>query len=89
VPGAYGAVFRLSQASPTATRGGCQSSSIGGKTHTGLDNIAFATKEQLLSRHESGRDTCSISACRSRDDGKDSRVQGNPRRIPSKSWQLE
>jgi len=54
LPGAYGAVFRLSQASPTADKGKLSPVFIGDKNHTGLDNIAFATKDQLLVVEDAG-----------------------------------
>ena len=54
LPGAYGAVFRLSQASPTAARGRLSPVVVGDQAHTGFDNIAFATKDQLLVVEDAG-----------------------------------
>ena len=54
LPGAYGAVFRLSQASPTANKGKLSAIVVGDKSHTGFDNIAFATKDQLLVVEDAG-----------------------------------
>jgi len=54
LPGAYGAVFRLTQSSPTASRGTLQPVFVGDKVHTGLDNIAFATKDSLLVVEDTG-----------------------------------
>ena len=54
LPGAYGAVFRLSQASPTADKGKLSPVVVGDQTHTGFDNIAFATKDQLLVVEDAG-----------------------------------
>jgi len=54
LPGAYGAIFRLSQASPTAARGKLSPVVVGDQTHTGFDNIAFATKDQLLVVEDAG-----------------------------------
>jgi len=54
LPGAYGAVFRLSQASPTADRGKLSPVFVGDEAHTGLDNIAFATRNQLLVVEDAG-----------------------------------
>ena len=54
LPGAYGAVFRLSQGSPTANKGKLSAVFVGDKTHTGLDNIAFATRDKLLVVEDAG-----------------------------------
>ena len=54
LPGAYGAVFRLSQATPTAVKGKLSPVVVGDQTHTGFDNIAFATKDQLLVVEDAG-----------------------------------
>ena len=54
LPGAYGAVFRLSQNSPSADKGKLSPVVVGDKTHTGLDNIAFVTKDQLLVVEDAG-----------------------------------
>ena len=54
LPGAYGAIFRLSQASPTAARGTLSPVVVGDQAHTGFDNIQFATKDQLLVVEDAG-----------------------------------
>ncbi|HEY8653977.1 MAG TPA: alkaline phosphatase PhoX, partial [Dermatophilaceae bacterium] len=54
LPGAYGAVFRLSQTSPSADKGKLSAVVLGDKTHTGFDNIQFATKDQLLVVEDAG-----------------------------------
>ena len=54
LPGAYGAIFRLSQASPTAARGKLAPVVVGDQAHTGFDNIAFAAKDQLLVVEDAG-----------------------------------
>jgi secreted PhoX family phosphatase len=54
LPGAYGAIFRLSQASPGATKGKLSPVVVGDQAHTGFDNIAFATKDQLLVVEDAG-----------------------------------
>ncbi|HYO19107.1 MAG TPA: alkaline phosphatase PhoX, partial [Dermatophilaceae bacterium] len=54
LPGAYGAIFRLSQASPTADKGKLSPVVVGDRAHTGLDNIAFLTKDQLLVGEDAG-----------------------------------
>jgi hypothetical protein len=54
LPGAYGAVFRLSQASPSAAKGTLSPVVVGDQAHTGFDNISFATKDQLLVVEDAG-----------------------------------
>ncbi len=54
LPGAYGAVFRLSQATPGADKGRLSAVVLGDKAHTGFDNIAFAAKDQLLVVEDAG-----------------------------------
>jgi hypothetical protein len=54
LPGAYGAIFRLSQASPTAAKGKLSAVVVGDQAHTGFDNIAFATKDQLFVVEDAG-----------------------------------
>jgi hypothetical protein len=54
LPGAYGAVFRLSQTSPSADKGKLSPVVVGDKAHTGFDNIAFLTDHQLLVVEDAG-----------------------------------
>ena len=54
LPGAYGAIFRLSQASPTAATGKLSPVVVGDREHTGFDNIQFATADQLLVVEDAG-----------------------------------
>jgi Bacterial protein of unknown function (DUF839) len=54
LPGAYGAVFRLSQDSPNALKGRLTPVVVGDKEHTGFDNLAFVTKDQLLVVEDAG-----------------------------------
>jgi secreted PhoX family phosphatase len=54
LPGAYGAIFRLSQASPIAAKGKLSAVVVGDQAHTGFDNIAFATKDQLFVVEDAG-----------------------------------
>ena len=54
LPGAYGAVFRLVQSSPSADTGQLQPVMIGNKEHTGMDNIAFAGRDELLVVEDAG-----------------------------------
>lgn len=54
VPGAFGAVFRLSQSSPTASTGTISPVALGDVHHTGFDNIQFAGKDQLLVVEDAG-----------------------------------
>jgi hypothetical protein len=54
LPGAYGAVFRLSQTSPGADKGKLSPVVVGDKMHTGFDNIAFLTDDKLLVVEDAG-----------------------------------
>ena len=54
LPGAFGAVFRLSQSGPSSSTGRLSPAVIGDVRHTGLDNISFATKDQLLVVEDAG-----------------------------------
>jgi secreted PhoX family phosphatase len=54
LPGAYGAVFRLAQDSPNALKGKLSPVVIGDKEHTGFDNLAFVTKDQLMVVEDAG-----------------------------------
>lgn len=54
LPGAYGGVFRISQSSPSAATGTISIVAVGDKEHTGLDNIAFATADDLLVVEDAG-----------------------------------
>ena len=54
LPGAYGGVFRISQSSPSADTGSVSIAAVGDKAHTGLDNIAFAGKDDLLVVEDAG-----------------------------------
>lgn len=52
--GGWGGVFRLSQSSPSADRGKLAVSFLGDKEHTGLDNLSFATEDQLMVVEDAG-----------------------------------
>ncbi|WP_024286648.1 alkaline phosphatase PhoX [Cellulomonas sp. KRMCY2] len=54
LPGAFGAVFRLTQSSPSAATGTIAPVFVGDLEHTGLDNIAFAGRDQLLVVEDAG-----------------------------------
>jgi hypothetical protein len=54
LPGAFGAVFRLVQSSPSAATGRLSPAWIGDEAHTGFDNIAFAANDQLLVVEDAG-----------------------------------
>jgi len=54
LPGAYGGVFRLTQRSSTADTGRLSPAFVGDVSHTGLDNIQFATKNRLLVVEDAG-----------------------------------
>jgi len=54
LPGAFGAVFRLRQSGPSATRGWLSPVTVGDVEHTGFDNISFATSGQLLVVEDAG-----------------------------------
>lgn len=54
LPGAFGGVFKLSQKSPTSGTGTLSPVFVGDVEHTGLDNIQFASKDQLLVVEDAG-----------------------------------
>jgi hypothetical protein len=54
LPGAYGGVFRISQRSAGADNGRISIVAVGDKQHTGFDNIAFATADDLLVVEDAG-----------------------------------
>ena len=54
LPGAYGGVFRLAQSSPTADTGRLSLAFKGDVEHTGLDNVSFASHDQLLAVEDAG-----------------------------------
>ena len=54
LPGAFGAVFRLTQTSPTAATGTLAPVWVGDVAHTGFDNITFASRNQLLVVEDAG-----------------------------------
>ena len=54
LPGAFGAVFRLTQRGPSADRGTITPVTVGDVEHTGFDNISFATADQLLVVEDAG-----------------------------------
>ncbi|GAA1990327.1 phosphatase [Terrabacter lapilli] len=54
LPGTYGGVFRISQSSPSADGGRISIAAVGDQEHTGLDNIAFATADDLLVVEDAG-----------------------------------
>jgi len=54
LPGAYGAVFRLSQKSPSATTGTLSPFWLGDIQHTGFDNIQFASRDTVLVVEDAG-----------------------------------
>jgi hypothetical protein len=54
LPGAFGAVFRLSQSSPSAKTGTLSPAFVGDLAHTGLDNIQFQTPDKLLVVEDAG-----------------------------------
>jgi hypothetical protein len=54
LPGAFGGVFKLSQKSPSATTGTLAPVYVGDVQHTGLDNIQFASEDQLLVVEDAG-----------------------------------
>ncbi|HJQ06891.1 MAG TPA: alkaline phosphatase PhoX [Nocardioides sp.] len=54
LPGAYGGVFRLTQSGPGASTGRISVVAVGDRAHTGFDNIAFATKDDLLVVEDAG-----------------------------------
>lgn len=54
LPGAFGAVFQLTQKSPSAMTGTIAPAWIGDVQHTGFDNIAFASSDDLLVVEDAG-----------------------------------
>ncbi len=52
--GGWGGVFRLSQSNPSADTGKLTLSLAGDKAHTGLDNLSFATRDQLMVVEDAG-----------------------------------
>jgi hypothetical protein len=54
LPGAYGGVFCISQAGPSADTGRISIAAVGDKEHTGFDNISFATADDLLVVEDAG-----------------------------------
>ena len=54
LPGGFGAVFRLAQASPSAMKGTISPVVLGDVTHTGFDNISFASRDRLLVVEDAG-----------------------------------
>jgi len=54
LPGAFGAVFKLSQSGPSAATGKITPAYLGDLAHTGLDNISFASRDELLVVEDAG-----------------------------------
>ena len=54
LPGRFGGVFRISQSSPGASTGRISLAAVGDAAHTGMDNIAFAGRDQLLVVEDAG-----------------------------------
>ena len=54
LPGAYGGVFRISQASARSATGRISIAAVGDEQHTGFDNISFATDKALLVVEDAG-----------------------------------
>jgi hypothetical protein len=54
LPGRFGGVFRLSQSSPSAQTGRISIAAVGDPAHTGLDNIAFASRDKVLVVEDAG-----------------------------------
>ncbi len=52
--GGWGGVFRLSQESPSADRGRLSLAFLGDEAHTGLDNLTFASRDDLLVVEDAG-----------------------------------
>ena len=52
--GGYGGVFRIAQAGPSADTGTLSLAFAGDREHTGLDNIAFVTADQLAVVEDAG-----------------------------------
>jgi hypothetical protein len=54
LPGAFGGVFRVSQSGPSAATGTITIAAVGDVAHTGLDNISFLTRDDLLVVEDAG-----------------------------------
>ena len=54
LPGAFGAVFKLVQPGPSATRGRIEPVTLGDVKHTGFDNISFASRDEVLVVEDAG-----------------------------------
>ena len=54
LPGRFGGVFRISQSSPSASGGRISIAAVGDAQHTGLDNIAFASRDKVLVVEDAG-----------------------------------
>ncbi|HEY8718876.1 alkaline phosphatase PhoX [Pengzhenrongella sp.] len=54
LPGAFGAIFRIAQKSPSASTGKLSPVWIGDVAHTGMDNVAFAGPDRLLVVEDAG-----------------------------------
>jgi hypothetical protein len=54
LPGAFGAVFKVTQSGPSAATGTITPVTVGDVRHTGFDNIAFATTNQALVVEDAG-----------------------------------
>ena len=54
LPGAFGGVFRLSQSGPSASTGTISIAAVGNQAHTGLDNISFLTRNDLMVVEDAG-----------------------------------
>jgi hypothetical protein len=54
LPGAFGGVFQISQSSPGAQTGKIRIAAAGDVAHTGLDNLTFASKDDLLVVEDAG-----------------------------------
>ena len=52
--GQFGGVYRLSQAAPSADTGTLSITYVGDKAHTGLDNLNFLTRTQLMTVEDAG-----------------------------------
>jgi hypothetical protein len=77
LPGAFGGVFRLSQAAPSASTGRISAVALGDVRHTGFDNVSFATEDRLLVVEDAGdilheqRDALDSGYVVKLDDGRD------------------
>jgi hypothetical protein len=54
LPGRFGGIFKLAQSSPSATTGTLSMVLAGDVRHTGFDNIAFATADDILVVEDAG-----------------------------------